>query len=334
MHKDILEKIINGESLKKENMYSLANSMFEGCMNDVEIGAILTALKSKGESYEEISGMAYALREKSQKYKLDQGKYYDIVGTGGDKLNTFNISTASAFVISGCGVNVVKHGNRSVSSNCGSMDVLEAVGIKIDTNSKNVESSIESSGLGFIYAQNAHPVMKNVGPARKMLGIPTIFNLVGPIANPVDLDGIMLGVYKPELIEVMSKALLELGIINGAVVHGYGGMDELSLEGDNIVVFMKDGALKHSIVNCKEYGISNQPNKSLVGGDKSENARILLSVLKNEDCVYKDAVIFNSGVALYSYGVVDSISEGIRSAEESIKSGKAYLKYISVKKVM
>lgn len=334
MHKDILEKIIKGESLKKENMYSLANSMLEGNMNDVEIGAILTALKSKGENYEEISGMANALREKSQKYRVSEGKYYDIVGTGGDKLNTFNVSTASAFVISGCGVNVVKHGNRSVSSSCGSMDVLEAIGIKIDTDSKKVETSIENNGLGFIYAQNAHPVMKNVGPARKMLGIPTIFNLVGPIANPVDLDGIMLGVYKPELIEVMSKALLELGIMHGAVVHGYGGMDELSLEGDNTVVFIRDGALLKAIVNCKDYGISNQPNNALVGGDKFINGKILLSVLKNEDSVYKDAVVFNSGVALYSYGVVDSISEGIRVAGESLKSEKAYSKYISVKKVM
>lgn len=334
MHKDRLEKLIKGESLSKSDMYDLTTEMLNGNMDDSVITALLTALKSKGENYEEITGMASALRDKAQKYNINSGKYYDIVGTGGDKLSTFNVSTACSFVLSGTGLNVVKHGNRSVSSSCGSMDVLEAVGINIDTIPSKVEESINCNGLGFIYAQKAHPVMKNVATARKKLGIPTIFNLVGPIANPVDLNGIMLGVYKVELIDIMSKAILELGITDGAVVHGYGGMDELSLEGDNIVVFMKDSAIKKTVINCKNYGISNTSNKSLVGGDKTTNAKILIDILNNKDSAYRDAVIFNSGVALYSFGAVDSISEGIGIAEKSVSSGSAYKKYMSVKKVM
>jgi anthranilate phosphoribosyltransferase len=295
-------------------------------VDDDQIKELLLALKAKGETYTEIAGFAKTLKVKSLNYNTSLKKFYDIVGTGGDKLNTFNISTTCAFVLSAIGLNIAKHGNRSASSKCGSIDVLDELSIDTSVGKLVTEKQLDEVGLSFIFAQTAHPLMKNVSVLRKDLATPTIFNLVGPLSNPIKLSGQVLGVYKKELLPLMSQALTQIGVRNSAVIYGFGGMDEASLEGDNVIIFTKEGKSRKEIINCQDFGMNNASNSSLVGGNKKENAKILRSVLNNEQSDYLEVVVFNCAIALYTFDFVESIEEGISLTRETLASKSSLLK--------
>lgn len=330
MLKNTISRIHKNENLDFENSTQISLDILEGKVADSQVKELLLALKSKGESYEEVAGFAKTLKEKSLNYETSSKEFYDIVGTGGDKLNTFNISTTCAFVLSALGLNIAKHGNRSVSSKCGSIDVLDELGIDTDVEKSITEKQLDEVGLSFIFAQKAHPLMKNVSLLRKELAVATIFNLVGPLSNPIILSGQVLGVYKKELLPLMSKALKQIGVKKSAVIYGFGGMDEASLEGDNIVIFTKNDITVEKTLNCKNFGMKNIANSKLVGGSKDLNVKILMSVLNNEASDYLEVVVFNCAIALYTFDFVKSIEKGIELTRKTLESKKALskLKYL------
>ncbi len=323
MTNSILNKVYEKNNLSLKEAHEISLKILEGQVDELEIKKLLLALRDKGEAYEEIAGFTKTLKEKALDYRVGDKDFYDIVGTGGDKLNTFNISTSCAFVLSGAGVNIAKHGNRSVSSKCGSIDVLDQLGLDTTVDKSIIEKQLNKVGLSFIFAQMAHPLMKNVAKLRKELDTATIFNLIGPLSNPISLKGQVLGVYREDLIPLMSNALKEIGVESFAVVHGYGGMDEASLEGDNKIIFYRNNQMTEETINCKDYGIANIANKELVGGDKKENADILLSVLNNEESSYLEVVVFNCAIALYSFGLANNIEEAIKAIRKSLAEKKA-----------
>jgi len=321
-----LKTIISGNNLSYEESCNLSTKLMETEINPIQVSALLASLKTKGETYEEVSGFAMGLKNNAVKIKPTRTKFYDIVGTGGDGANTFNISTTCAFVLAGAGLNIAKHGNRSISSKCGSADVLHQLGVNIHATPENIENQLNVLGLSFIYAPLAHPSMKNVMQVRKNLGIPTIFNIIGPLANPVELEGQYVGVFSPDLVELMANSMILLGVKNGAVVHGAGGLDEASLAGDNTIAFIKNGKIKIEKINGADYGLANSSIDSIKGGNSTKNAEIVKSILSGDLGPKRDVVLFNSGIALYSFGLADSIKEGIAIAAKSIDSGAAKAK--------
>lgn len=332
MLRDTIDRVLKKENLEFDKSHEVSLDILNKKVNDDQVKELLLALKLKGESYAEIAGFAKTLKLKSLNYDTGSKEFYDIVGTGGDKLNTFNISTTCAFVLSAVGINIAKHGNRSVSSKCGSIDVLDELSIDTTVNKLITEKQLDEVGLSFIFAQTAHPLMKNVSVLRKELGTPTIFNLVGPLSNPVNLSGQVLGVYKKELVPLMSKALTQIGVKNSAVIYGFGGMDEASLEGDNVVTFTREGKSRNRILNCRDFGMKNISNRNLVGGNKEENAKILRSVLNNEQSDYLEVVVFNCAIALYTFDFVESIEDGIVLTRKTLASKAALLKLETLQK--
>ena len=318
-----LNTLTKGLDLSFKDACSLSTTLIQFELNPHQVAGILTSLKTKGETFEEISGFAKGLKENAITVSSHRTKFHDIVGTGGDGAHTFNISTTCAFVLSGAGVNIAKHGNRSISSKCGSADVLHQLGVNIHATPKNIEHQLNTIGLSFIYAPLAHPSMKNVMTVRKQLGIPTIFNIVGPLANPMNLEGQLIGVYAPHLIEIMAQSMIQLGIKKGAVVYGAGGLDEASLSGDNDVAFIKNGLIQRSIINPETYGLNKCAISELKGGNPKLNASIVLSVLEGKTGPHRDVVLLNCGIALYAYGKTESIQEGITLAAQSIDEEKA-----------
>lgn len=321
--KPYLQKVLNNEDLSYEAATDVATQLMASELNKIQVAGFLSALKTKGECFEEISGFATGLKKHALAISSKREDFYDIVGTGGDGANTFNISTTCAFVLSGAGLNIAKHGNRSISSKCGSADVLEALGVNITSSAKAIGQQLDILGLSFIYAQLAHPSMKNVIQVRRDLGVPTIFNIVGPLANPMTLSGQMVGVYSPNLVTKMANSLIQLGVKTGAVIHGAGGLDEASLCGDNTIAFIKEGSLKFQTVNSESYGLMNAPLETIKGGDRKENADILKSILSGETGPRRDTVLLNAGIALYAFDKALSIEEGIKMAAHSIDSGNA-----------
>lgn len=322
--KNYLKAIMQGENLNYEDASYLATGLMAKELNPIQVAGLLAALKTKGETYEEISGFAMGLKNNAMTIASKRQEFYDIVGTGGDGADTFNISTTCAFVLSGAGLNVAKHGNRSISSKCGSADVLEALGVNILAQSDRIVKQLDQVGLSFIFAPLAHPSMKNVMTVRKSLGVPTIFNIIGPLSNPMPLTGQFVGVFKPELVDLMAKSMIQLGVKKGAVVHGAGGLDEASLMGENTVAFIRDGKVETLSIDGVDYGLIASGVEALKGGDAKVNAQILKGILSGQTGAKRDVVLLNAAIALYAFEKAESIGQGIELAAKSIDSGAAF----------
>jgi len=326
MIKELIKKITNKENLTAEETAELFNILMEGKATDTQIGAVLTGLKMKGETVEEIQSAAKVMRDKAVKIDIeDKENLVDTCGTGGDKVDTFNVSTITAFVVAGSGVKVAKHGNRSVSSKCGSADIMEALGVKIDIPPEKTKEAIEKIGLGFLFAPIYHPAMKNVIRQRRELGIRTIFNILGPLSNPTGAYYQLMGVYDQSLVEPLAKVLNKLGLKRGYVVHGLEGLDEVSITNETLVAEINGDNIEVYKVKPEDFGLKRATLDDIKGGDLNYNLQIALDILEGKDKSPKtDFVALNTAFALKSVGKVDSIKEGIELAKDTIYSKRAY----------
>ena len=326
MIKDIIKKITERKDLSREEVLFLFQEIMDGKLTDAQLGAVLVGLKMKGETIDEISAAASVMREKAIKVNIkDKSKLVDTCGTGGDSIGTFNVSTISAFVVAASGAKVAKHGNRSVSSKCGSADLMESLGVKIDMSPQEVEKCIDEIGLGFLFAPIFHPAMKNVIRQRREIGVRTIFNLLGPLSNPADAPYQLMGVYDKNLVEPLAKVLVNLGIKRAFVVHGLEGLDEVSLTTETLVAQVNEKDVEVYTVKPEDFGLKRVSIEDLKGGDITENTEIALKILQGKDYGPKtDFVALNSAFALKVAGVVNNIKEGVELAKESIYSKKAY----------
>ncbi len=323
----IIDILVNGESLTESQMTYAMTEIMEGRVSEVHIASFLTALRVKGETSEEISGGAKVMRNKAVQIDLGDRYTVDTCGTGGDGADTYNISTASAFVAAAGGATVVKHGNRSVSSQCGSADVLETLGINIDISSERVKECIEKIDLGFLYAPAFHSSMKYAAAVRKKLGFRTIFNMLGPLTNPARANGQVLGVFHENLTELMAEAMKKLGTKHVLVVHGMDGMDEITVTDKTKVSELKAGKINTYYIEPEDFGMKRSTKEELKGGTPKENAEIIRRIFKGEiRGAKKDILVLNSGAALYAGKKASSIQEGIQMAREIIESGKALAK--------
>lgn len=317
-----IDELQKQNNLTREEASNSFDEIMSGIATPAQIAAFLMGLAIKGETPEEIAEFAKIMREKCNSLE-PSGEVLEIVGTGGDRVGTFNISTAAAIVCAAAGIPVAKHGNRSVSSKSGAADVLEALGVNIDLDKEENERVLSETDICFMFAPVYHQSMRFAAPVRKDLGIPTIFNILGPLANPANAAIQILGVYSEELLETMAKALKDLGIRKGLVVHGNDGLDEITVTGNTKAILIKDGELEKIEINPEDYNISLSPLEDLIGGDAEENAQIIHNIFNGELGAKRDAVVLNAGVALYIAEKVNSIEEGIKLAEEMIDSGKA-----------
>jgi anthranilate phosphoribosyltransferase len=324
--KNYLLQLAERESFSENQMKEAVNFLLGEEISESEIAAFLMGLKSKGETIEEITGIVKAMKANTIKFKEKFSGVFDNCGTGGDGSSSFNVSTTSAFVIAGAGIPVAKHGNRSVSSKTGSADVLEFLGINLNLSAERTEEVLQETGLSFLFAPNVHPKLKKVMTVRKQLKIPTIFNFIGPLTNPIELDYQLLGVYRRDLLNVFAEVLLKLGRKRAIVINGAGFMDEASLQGENHLTILEDGLITNQSFFPEEVNLPQYDNSCIKGGDSKENAEILINVLKGEKGAHRDTVLLNSGLGIFTAGKASSISEGIQVARESIDSGAAYEK--------
>lgn len=321
-----LEKLMNHEDLSIEEMKAATLYCFSADITDTEIAALLTALRSKGETSDEITGMVEIIRSHSDLSTINLPNVMDNCGTGGDKSNSFNISTTSSFVIAGAGVTIAKHGNRSVSSKTGSADVLEHLGVSLSFTKDHVEEMLVENNIAFLFAPHVHAKLKHFMKIRKELGLPTIFNAIGPLTNPISLDSQMLGVYREDMLYKIADSLHKLGRKRAIVVNGAGSMDEASLAGENQLILLDNGDLIPFTLHPEEVGLPVYSNDAIKGGNAQENATILESILNGKKGAYRDTVLLNTGLALFTNGVAKNIKEGIEIAKESIDSGSARAK--------
>lgn len=318
-----LEKLMNRENLSVDEMKEATLCCFSKHITDTEIAAFLTALRSKGETSEEITGMVEVIRSHSDLSSITLPNVIDNCGTGGDQSNSFNISTTSSFVIAGADVTIAKHGNRSISSKTGSADVLEHLGVSLSFTKDHVEEMLVENKIAFLFAPHVHAKLKHFMKIRKELGLPTIFNMIGPLTNPIALDSQMLGVYRSDMMYMIADSLHKLGRKRAIVVNGAGSMDEASLAGDNQLILLDNGELIPFTLHPEEVGLAVYSNDAIKGGSPRENATILKSVLNGDKGAYRDTVLLNAGLALFTNGVAKDIKEGIELAKESIDSGAA-----------
>ncbi len=323
MLKSAIQKLVDGKSLAETEIMDAMDCIMEGNATQAQIGSFITALRIKGETIEEITGCAKVMRQKAEKITPDIPYCIDTCGTGGDGSNTFNISTAAAFVASAGGVPVAKHGNRSVSSRSGSADVLEALGVNISLEPQQVKKCIEKVGLGFMFAPAFHKSMKHAAGARRELGIRTIFNILGPLTNPANAKGQVLGVFDGRLTEPLANVLLKLGIERAMVIHGEDGLDEITTTAETKISELKDGKVINYSISPEMFGLQRAAKQQLAGGDSVVNADIIMAVLKGQKGPEWDIVVLNSAAALYVGKAVMSIEEGIGLAGKIIDSGKA-----------
>jgi len=297
----------------------------KGEATDSQIGAVLVGLKMKGETVDEISTAASVMRREAVKLPVsDRSKLVDTCGTGGDKVNTFNVSTITAFVVAGAGAKVAKHGNRSVSSKCGSADIMEALGVNIQMPPEKAAQALEKTGLAFLFAPIYHPAMKNVIKQRREIGIRTIFNLLGPLSNPAGAKFQLMGVYDSNLVEPLTKVLSQLGIERAFVVHGMEGLDEVSITAETVVGELNGDEINIYKVKPEDFGIKRASLFEIQGGDLEYNLKVALSILEGKDYSPKtDFVALNAAFALKVSGIVENIKEGIELAKETIYSKKA-----------
>jgi anthranilate phosphoribosyltransferase len=325
--KKYLLKLANGENLTQEEAKDAMNKCMSGEATDVEIAGFLTALHMKGETIDEISGCAMTIQTKAEQVHPQAEKFIDIVGTGGDYSNSFNISTTSAFVIAAAGLPVAKHGNRSVSSKSGAGDVLEALGVKIDLEPSNVEACINETGYGFMFAPVFNKAFKYVGKARKELGFRTIFNIMGPMSNPSRAKYMLFGAFSKDLTEPLAKVLLNMGAKHAMVVSAENGMDEITNTGLTYISEVRYGEVVSYTIHPSQFGIATAEMSDIVGGDGFANAEIARKILSGEDRGPKrDIVLMNAGAALYVGEKAPSIEEGIALAGRIIDEGLALKK--------
>ncbi|MFH1782640.1 MAG: anthranilate phosphoribosyltransferase [Candidatus Omnitrophota bacterium] len=323
MIKDTIKKVVDGFDLKKEEMISTMNEIMSGEATPAQIASFITALRIKVETVEEITGAAMVMRQKAIKILVDDSIIVDTCGTGGSGKNIFNVSTCSAFVISGLGLKVAKHGNRSVSSSCGSADVLRELGVNIELAPSKVEECVNSIGIGFLFAPLFHGAMKHAIGPRREIGIRTIFNILGPLTNPAGANVQVLGVFKESLTEVMANVLKNLGVKSAFVVHGEDGLDEISTTAKTVVSELKDGDVKTYKVRPEDFGIQETALKYLKGSSPQENADIIRDILAGKKSPKRDIVLVNSSCALVAAGKAAHFREGVALAAECIDSGKA-----------
>lgn len=326
MFKKYLNDIIKGTDLTETEMRVMITEIFSGSITDAQIGAFIAALASKGETFEEIAGAARAMRDKAHYVNIPGEGVIDTCGTGGDGAKTFNISTTTAFVVAGCGLKVAKHGNRSVSSQCGSADLLEMLGVKIDADPETAAKAVLETGIGFFFAPMFHGAMKYAAKARKEIGIRSIFNIIGPLTNPANADCQLIGVYAPELTELVAKALKLLGSRRAFVVHGHDGLDEISVCAPTRISELKDQKIKTYDVFPEEFFHKTAKPEDIAGGTPRENSEITLKILKGERGPKRDIVILNASFALVAGGKAKDISDGIKLACASIDNGAAIKK--------
>ncbi len=327
MIKEAITQLIKGEDLSQAKMTAAMDQIMEGRASESQIAAFLTALAVKGETIDEITAAAKVMREKALSIPVKSNHdLIDIVGTGGDMSNTFNISTAAAFVVSGAGLKVAKHGNRSASSMCGSADVIEKLGINININPKNVAECIEDIGIGFLFARNLHLAMKYAAVPRKEIGIKTIFNILGPLTNPADADIQLLGVFSADLTGKLANVLKKLGRKRALVVHGCDGLDEITLCDETIVYDLKDETITEYRISPVDLGFTLSNINDLKGGTPDINAGIILDLLKGKKSPHRDIVVLNAAAAIFASGKTDDLNDAIKIAAESIDSGNALKK--------
>jgi anthranilate phosphoribosyltransferase len=325
MIKAAIATLVRGDSLSMEEASAVMQQIMEGQATPSQLSAFLTALSIKGETMDEITGLARIMREKALRVESDS-EMIDIVGTGGDRAGTFNISTTAAFVAAGAGLKVAKHGNRAASSRSGAADVLEALGVRLDLTPQQVTACLEEVGIAFMFAQTFHPAMKYVGGTRREIGIPTVFNILGPLTNPAGAQSQLLGVAREPLLEKMAGALKSLGLRHALVVHGEDGLDEITITGKTYVCELKDGIIERYAIRPEDFGLSRADAASIKGGCAADNAVILRSVLGGDCGPQRDVVLLNAAAALVAGDRVDSIQQGIALARQVIDSGRALQK--------
>jgi len=330
MLKEAIQHTVDGNDLSEDQMSGAMKEIMEGNATDAQIATLLTALRIKGETVEEITGAARVMREKVSAI-TSPAFTVDTCGTGGDLSGTFNISTTAALVVAACGVPVAKHGNRSVSSKSGSADVLEALGVKIDLEPQKAQKCIEMTGFGFMFAPLFHPAMKYAIGPRKEMGIRTIFNILGPLTNPAGAERQVLGVYDDSLTERLAQVLSNLGIRHAFVVHGEDGLDEITNTERTKVSEVKEGRIDHYFISPEDLDIERARKEDLLGGNAEENAKITLSILGGERGAKRDIVLMNAAAALIAGNSVSSFSEGIEKAAGAIDSGAARDKLEEIK---
>ena len=324
---EALQRTIEHREIFHDEMLHLMRQIMSGEMSPVMMAALITGLRVKKETIGEITAAAQVMREFSTKVEVKDTKHLvDIVGTGGDGSHTFNISTCSMFVAAAAGAKVSKHGGRSVSSKSGSADVLEALGLNINLSPAAISQCIAEHGVGFMFAPNHHPAMKNVGPVRRELGIKTIFNILGPLTNPAGAPNILMGVFHADLVGIQIRALQRLGAEHALVVYGRDGLDEVSLGAATLVGELKDGHITEYEIHPEDFGMVMSSTRALRVDTAEDSKAVLLSVLNNQSGPAKDIVILNAGVALYAANVAATMQEGIVLAQKAIESGAAKAK--------
>ncbi len=321
-----LNKVLDGENLSANESRHVIDLIMSGKVSHVQIAAFLTALRQKGETSDEIIGAARAMRDKVVRINHNQKNLFDNCGTGGDGAGTFNISTTTSFVLAGCGLAIGKHGNRSVSSQCGSADVLQALGVEISLTPEQVGQCIDEIGIGFMFAPNLHPAMKEVVPVRRKLGFRTIFNLLGPMTNPAFTTHQMIGVFDGSYTSLLANAAGNLGINRVGVVYNQCGIDEITTAGPNKVSFAFNGTKEEILFDPEEYGFKKCTIEDLAGGTAKENAQITRSILNGEQGPKRDTIILNAAIGFLIANKVENIKDGIEQATECIDSGQAVIK--------
>lgn len=328
-----LHKVSSRNDLTEAEAVAVMNEILQGESTPVLTAALLTALRMKGESIAEVTGFARAMRANAVAVRPKNTAPEDLVdtcGTGGDGGGTFNISTVAAFVVAGAGVAVAKHGNRSVSSKCGSADVLEACGVNVDLTAEQSASCIDEVGIGFLFALNIHPAMKHAGPVRKELGMRTVFNILGPLTNPAGAGAQVMGVFHKSLVELSAEVLCRLGVRRAFVVQGSDGLDEITTTGPTTLAEVRDGAVTVREVTPEDFGVARATAVDLAGGDRDENAATLRAILGGEKGPRRDIVLVNAAAALVAVAKANDFREGVAQAAEAIDTGAAAQKLASM----
>lgn len=320
--REAIDAVVGGRSLSREQAAAVMRQMMQGQATPAQLAGLLTALRLKGESTDEIAGMAAVMREFSLKVNI-AGPLVDSVGTGGDGQNTFNVSTAAALVAAGAGLRVAKHGNRAASGNCGAADVLEALGVRVDLPPPGVEHCLAQGGIGFMFAPAFHPSMRYAAPVRREIGIRTVFNILGPLTNPAGAQSQVIGVAYPELGARMAEVMRLLHTRHTLVVHGAGGLDEMSLAGETAVWEVKDGQVQSWTLDAADAGLPSAPVAAIRGGDRDYNAGLMRRLLQGEGGPIRDVTLLNAAGTLLAADAVGSIAEGVERAARAIDSGAA-----------
>ncbi|MGH8112816.1 MAG: anthranilate phosphoribosyltransferase [Rhodanobacteraceae bacterium] len=324
---EALQRTIEHREIFRDEMVDLMRQIMRGEVSPTMTAAILTGLRVKKETVDEIAGAATVMRELAEKVALPaQPNLLDIVGTGGDGARSFNISTASMFVAAAGGARIAKHGNRGVSSSSGSADVLEALGAKIDLGPEQVARCIADTGIGFMFAPRFHPAMKVVAPVRREMGVRTLFNILGPLTNPAGAPNILMGVFHPDLVGIQVRVLQRLGAACALVVYGKDGLDEISLGGATLIGELRDGRVREYEIESEQFGIPMASSRNLRVADAGESKAMLLKVLDGVDGVARNIVLLNAGASLYAAGIATSIADGVARARAAIDDGSARAK--------